>query len=112
MAIASLVLGIVSIILGFVPFCGTIAIVPAIVGAILGIVVIAKKQPEVKEGEESPKSQKGLAIAGLVMCIIAILVISYYLLVISAGVAMFGSELENAARQLNNIDFNELNTMV
>lgn len=34
MGVASLVLGIISIIVGFVPFCGIIALLPAILGFI------------------------------------------------------------------------------
>ena len=46
MGIAALVLGIVSIIIAFVPFCGIIAFLPALVGLILGIIdlVIKNKQ--------------------------------------------------------------------
>lgn len=75
MGVASLVLGIVSVIIGFVPICGTIAFIPAIIGLILGIVDIVKKS----------KSQeaKGLAIAGTVLSSIAILIIGYYWIVVA-----------------------------
>ena len=43
MGVAALILGIVSTIFGFVPFCGIIAFVPAVVGLILGIIDIVQK---------------------------------------------------------------------
>lgn len=63
MGIASLVIGIISMILGCVPFCNVIMLVPVVVGIILGIIGIAINQ------------QRGIAIAGLITCIIAIIVI-------------------------------------
>lgn len=70
MGVASLVLGIVSLIIGFVPLCGIIALLPAIIGVILGIIDIVKKN---KTGEN--KSQ---AIAGLIMSAIAVVVIIFW----------------------------------
>lgn len=43
MGIAALVLGIVSIIVSFIPFCGLIGLLPALIGLILGIVDVVKK---------------------------------------------------------------------
>ncbi|MBP3256256.1 MAG: hypothetical protein J6M60_07230 [Clostridia bacterium] len=77
MGIASLVLGIISMITGFVPFCGSIAFLPALIGLILGIIDIVKKS---KSNEK-----KGLAIAGTVMCAVAILVIFFWVFVAAAG---------------------------
>ena len=67
MGLASLILGIISFILGFIPFFWLIAIIPALVGLILGIVSLAKKK------------EKGKSIAGIVLCAITILLtmISY-----------------------------------
>lgn len=73
MGVAALVLGIISIIIGCVPFCGAIAFIPAIVGLVLGIVDIVKKN---KEGQP-----KGMAIAGTVLSAIAILVIIYWVFI-------------------------------
>lgn len=80
MAVASLVLGIVSIIIGFIPLCGMIAFVPAIIGLILGIVDLVKKN---KAGED----KKGMSIAGIVLSAIAIVVIAYWVLVVGAATA-------------------------
>lgn len=77
MGVASLVLGIVSLVFGFIPFCGIIAIIPAFIGLILGIVDAVKKS----------KSQepKGMAIAGIVLSVIAIVVIAWWVLVVAAA---------------------------
>lgn len=77
MGVASLVLGIVSLIVGFVPLCGAIALLPAIVGLILGII------DTVKKGKTNEK--KGQSIAGIVMCAIAIVIIIFWVFVASVG---------------------------
>mgnify|MGYP006888337651 FL=1 len=61
MGIASLILGIISIILAFVPFIWMLSIVTAIVGLILGIISLVKKL------------EKGQSIAGIVLCAITLL---------------------------------------
>ena len=90
MGVAALVLGIISIIIGFVPLCGAIALLPAIIGLILGIVDIVLKS---KKGEP-----KGVSIAGTVLSAIAIVIIVFWVFVF--GVA--ASEL----------DLNEINDIV
>lgn len=67
MGIASLVLGILSAIIGFIPLCGMIALLPAFIGLILGIVDAVKKS---KAGEP-----KGMAIAGIILSAISIVII-------------------------------------
>lgn len=101
MGIAALVLGIVSIIIGFIPFCGAIALVPAIVGLILGIVEIVKKK---KTGEP-----KGMGIAGTILSGLAILIICAYVFVIGAAANIAVDGLEEFAEALNEIDLNEIN---
>lgn len=78
MGIASLVLGIVSVVISFVPFCGIIALVPAIVGLILGIVDAVKKSKE--------QQPKGMAIAGIVCSAVAIVLIIYWYVAAAATV--------------------------
>lgn len=63
MGVASLILGILSIILAFVPFIWIISIITAIVGLILGILALAKKM------------EKGKSIAGIILCVITILLV-------------------------------------
>lgn len=83
MGVASLVIGIIALILGFVPFCGIIALIPAIVGLILGIVDAVKKS---KAG-----AKKGMSIAGIVLCSISIvIIIAYYVIFIAAAAGSAG----------------------
>ena len=74
MGIAALVLGIISIIVGFIPFCGMIAYIPAIVGIILGIVDLVKKS---KTGEN-----KVISIVGIILSGVAILIITFWTLML------------------------------
>ena len=87
MGIASLVLGIVSLVIGFVPFCGIIALVPAVIGLILGIIDIAKKS---REG-----TPKGQAITGLTLSSVAIMIIIFWTIIVSGGEAETNSDLYN-----------------
>ncbi len=64
MAIASLILGILSLVFSFIPFMGFIALAMAVVGLILGI--MGKKELE-KEGQATTP-----ATAGIVMSTISI----------------------------------------
>ena len=63
MGVASLILGILSVILAFVPFIWIISIITAIVGLILGILALVKK------------TEKGKSIAGIILCVITILLV-------------------------------------
>lgn len=76
MGIASLVLGIISIVIGLIPFCGMIAIVPAIIGIILGIVDVVKKSKEEKA--------KGVSIAGIVLSAFAVIFIIFWVFVLAS----------------------------
>ena len=80
MGVASLVLGIISAIIGFVPFCGTFALIPVI----LGIVDWVKQS---KAG-----NPKGKSIAGTILSAIAIAVIMFYWIAVGAAV---GSAVKN-----------------
>ena len=82
MGVAALVLGIVSVIIALIPFCGTIAFIPAVIGLILGIVDTVQKSKK--------QEKKGLAIAGIVLNAIAIVFIAIYTIA-------FG----NAAKQIS-----------
>ena len=63
MEIASLVLGIVSIIIAFVPFIWILSIIVAIVGLVLGIIALVKKKERTK------------SIIGIILCTITILLV-------------------------------------
>ena len=67
MGIAALIIGIVAVIVGFIPVCGIIALLPAIVGLILGIVEVSKKS--------KANQPKGLGLAGIILNAVAIIVI-------------------------------------
>lgn len=75
MGTAALVLGIITVILGFIPLVGVLAFIPAVVGLILGIVDVIQKS---KKDEK-----KGTAVAGIILNGIAILIIGFW-------VAFFG----------------------
>ena len=92
MGVASLVLGIVSLIISFIPFCGTWAIIPAIVGLVLGIVDWVKRN--------KANEPKGKSIAGTVCSAVAIIVIAVWWVL--AGMA--AKNVENA---ILSTDWNE-----
>lgn len=96
MGVAALVLGIVSLVISFIPLCGTWALIPAIVGVVLGIVDWVKKKKE-----DAPK---GKAIAGTICSGIAIIVIVAWWL-------LFGIAANEASKELNRViettDWNE-----
>lgn len=79
MGVAALVLGIVSAIAAFIPFCNTIAFVPAIVGLILGIVETVKKSKN--------KEPKGMGIAGIVLNTCAIILIIVWVVCLGSAIA-------------------------
>lgn len=60
MGVAALVVGIVAMIFSLIPFIGALAVIPVIPGLLLAVAQIAW-----------PKKAKGMAIAGLVLCLIA-----------------------------------------
>ncbi len=67
MDIASLVLGIVSLLFSFIPYCNYFMIIPAIVGLILGIIDVSQKSKL-----EMPK---GIGITGIILNALALLII-------------------------------------
>ncbi len=66
MDIASLVLGIVSLLFSFIPYCNYFMIIPAIVGLILGIIDVSQKSKL-----EMPK---GIGITGIILNALALLI--------------------------------------
>ncbi len=78
MGIASLVIGIIALVFGAFPFCGTWVVVPAIIGLILGIVDLV-----IKTRKGGPK---GTAIAGVILNPLAIIaVVIWWVLMFSQG---------------------------
>lgn len=92
MGVAALVLGIVSVIIGFIPFCGAIALLPAIIGVILGIIDIVSK----KKKQESI----GMSVTGLVLSSIAVIVILFWVFIF--GVAVSTADMNELTNSLQN----------
>ena len=69
---ASLVIGIISAVLGFIPCVNLFVILPAIVGLILGIISFRKKREE-----ELPS---GVALAGIILNALPLVVMTSFLL--------------------------------
>ena len=80
-----MVIGIIAVILGFIPMCGYFAIVPAIVGLVLGIVAVSQSK---KTGKP-----KGMALAGVICNGVALLVIALWTLLFAASVAQTDQQL-------------------
>ncbi len=70
MGVASLILGIISIVIGWIPFVCFFALILATIGLILGIVDTVKKN---KTGDK----KRGISIAGLIISAIAIPIIIF-----------------------------------
>ena len=87
MGVAALVLGIVAAVFSFIPFCGTWAIIPAIVGLVLGIIDWSKKKKE-----DAPK---GKAIAGVVCSAVAIVIICVWWILAGAAAKKVNNALES-----------------
>ena len=90
MGVAALILGIISIIIGFIPLCGAIAFLPAVIGLILGIIDTVLKS---KKGEK-----KGMSIAGIILSALAIVIISLWIFVF--GVAAKNVDLNELANEI------------
>ena len=100
MGIAALILGIISLIIGFIPLCGSIALVPAIIGLILGIVdtVLKKKKDE----------KIAVSVTGLVLSAISIVVIIFWVFVFGVAASKVDTNDINEATENFLISLNEL----
>ena len=98
MGVASLVLGIVAIIISFIPCLGIYALVPSIIGLLLGLFGI------ISACKANPPKGKGLAIAGFVLSIIATIVAGWQYHVLSQAVdesSEFGKAMSNLAKAID-----------
>jgi len=86
MGVASLVLGIVSIVFCWIPCVGNLCCIPALIGIILGACGIGVAKKHNGEG-------KGVAIAGFVLSIIAFIFSIFWILVFGAAAASAASGL-------------------
>jgi outer membrane biosynthesis protein TonB len=99
MGIASMVIGIVAVIIGFIPFCGAWAIIPACAGLGLGIADVIVKSKR--------KQSKGMAITGLILNPIAMIIIIAWWMSIayatSQAVDTMGADFQQQMQQLQNL---------
>ena len=87
MGVAALVLGIISLLLSFIPVIGLLGIGLAIIGLILGIIDwVQKKKKEEKHG---------IAIAGVICSAIAIVIVILYTMLAGLLVANFASNVDS-----------------
>lgn len=95
-AVASLVLGIVAVVVSFIPFSMSVSLVLGIVGLVLAIVGMMN----IRKGKNSGN---GMAIAGLVLSIIAIAiyVLAYFTFVNAMNQS--ATAINNAAKQYSKI---------
>lgn len=84
MGIASMVIGILAVICGFIPLCGWVALFPAIIGLVLGIVDVA-----LKSKKNMPRAS---GTAGIVLCSVAIFVIILWTMFFCVSVASMAKE--------------------
>ena len=94
MGIASLILGIISGIVGFIPFCGILAVLPAVIGLILGIVFVVQKS--------KAKEPKGIGIAGIILSVLSILFIIVWNLIF---VGILAATAEDTLTNLDTYDY-------
>ncbi len=80
MGLAAMIIGIIAVVLGFIPFCGYFVLLPAIVGLILGIVDVKKKS--------KAQEPKGKGMAGIVLNAVALIVILLWTLLFATGGAV------------------------
>ncbi len=82
MGIAALVLGVLGLLVCWIPFCSFFAFIPCVIGLILGIVDVVLKSKK--------QLPKGIGIAGIVLNVISLIVIVIWTVVISAGIKEAG----------------------
>lgn len=85
MAIASLILGVLSFILSLMPVIGIVSIIPIIISIILGIVSLVK----VSKNPDKSQSSKGTSITGIVLSSVGLVVMVAWTLIIYFTVSYF-----------------------
>lgn len=85
MAITSLILGIISFILGLIPIIGIVAIIPIVISIILGIVSLVK----LTKNPDKNQSAKGTSICGIVLSTVGLVIMIAWSLIIYFAVSYF-----------------------
>ncbi len=85
MELAAIIVGGVSIVVSFIPCCGWLALIPAVVGLVLGIINFVQKN---KAGERTTKT-----IVGLVLPIVAVIMGFVAPIISTAIFAAIGAEM-------------------
>ncbi len=96
LGIAGMILGILAIIVSFVPCFGWWAIVLAVVGVILSAISMAQAK--------KANAPKGMAIAGLICSILAIIIGSIWIFVIAKAVTEGGAMFKDAMEKSGAMD--------
>lgn len=92
LGIASLILGIVAAVIALIPVCGAIAIAPAVVGLILGIINV--------KGRGKANLPKGVGMAGIILNVAALLFIVVYLVIFAAAAPKVGEAVREGIEAL------------
>lgn len=90
MGIAAMIIGIVALLIGFIPLFGIVGILPAAVGLVLGIVDVVLKGKK--------QLPRGMSVAGVVLNIVAIGVIVLWTMVIVGGATAVATAANEAGR--------------
>ncbi len=93
MAVAGLVFGILAIVSAFVPCVSLFSFLPALLGIIFSAIGLSQAK---RTGEG-----KGMAIAGLVLSILAVIWIPIFLFLILGGLAAAGGSRRSGGRSLD-----------
>lgn len=93
MGVASLVLGIISILFAWIPFCGAIFVLPALIGLLLGIAFIAESKKH--------NIPHGMGIAGVILNGVALFLIISQLLMFYIGGKRGTGFISNSSNSYN-----------
>lgn len=95
MGIAALVLGIVALLISWVPILNNLAAIVAFIGIILGGFAIYSTRPSGK------KSGRGLSIAGTVICVVAVAIVLFTQYIYGKALDEVGKALDKPAAVAN-----------
>lgn len=97
MGIAGLVLGIIALLIGWIPGISILAVIMAIVGLVLAIVDVVKKS-------KANNPNKGPGIAGIIVSAIAFIISGIMTAILVIGLLIYGA----ASNTVENMDFNSI----